>query len=134
MVVNLYCPVPVRLTVCELLVALSVSVRLAVCVPLAFGENITVMTQLAPGFRVAGVLPQVVLDTLNLLWLDPPMLQEKFMRAPVPVLVTVSVFVRLLPRFTLPKLMLDGLRLTVGEFTFCDTPAEVLLLKLLSPA
>src|ERR1700751_5010070 len=62
------------------------------------------------------------------------MLQEKLMSAPLPVLETVSAFVRLIPCFTLPKLMLAGVRLTVGEFTVSETPADVLPLQLLSPA
>jgi len=55
------------------------------------------MTQLAPGFSV---VPHVVLDTVNLL--DPLMLQEKLISAPVPVLLMVSAFVELLPRVTAP--------------------------------
>lgn len=114
--------------------ALSVSFKVAVCVPVAFGRNVTLMTQLAPGFSVAGGVPQVVLDTVNSLALVPMMLQEKLMSAPLPVLETVSAFVRLVPRFTLPKLTLVGPSLTVGEFTVWETPADVLPPKLLSPA
>ncbi len=62
------------------------------------------------------------------------MLQERFRSVTVLVLVTVTPLVWLVPRLTFPKLMLDGLRLTVGEFTDCETPDDVLLLKLLSPA
>jgi len=111
-----------------------VSIKLPVCVPVAFGLNVTLMTQLAPGFSVAGGVPQVVLDTLYILELPELMLQEKLISAPVPVLVTVSAFVNEDPRFTVPKLMLVGFRLTVGEFTVWETPGDVLPLKLLSPA
>ena len=79
--------------VCGLLLALSVSVKVAVCAPLTVGLKVTLRTQLAPGFSVAGRVPQVVLDTVNLLALVPVMLHEKLMSAPVPVLETVSAFV-----------------------------------------
>jgi hypothetical protein len=74
-----------------------------------------------------------VLETLYLFALVPVMLQERLRSAPVPVFEMVSASVAVLPRFTPPKLRLLGLSVTVGEFTVCETPADVLLLKLLSP-
>lgn len=82
--------------------ALSVSIRLAVSVPVMVGVKATLMAQLTPGFSVAGGVPQVVLDTENCLGLVPAMLQEKLMSAPVPVLVTVMACVWVVPRGTLP--------------------------------
>ena len=73
--------------------ALSVRFSLEFCAPVAFGVKVTLMTQLAPGFRVAGGVPQVVLDTVNSFALGPLMFQEKLVSAPVPVLVTVSACV-----------------------------------------
>ena len=79
--------------VCGLLGALSVRFNLAFCPPVAFGVKVTLIRQLAPGFSVAGGVPQVVLDTVNSFALGPVTLQEKLMSAPVPVLATVSGFV-----------------------------------------
>ena len=45
-------PVPVRLAVCGLLLALSVTVRVAPRVPVAVGVNVTSMEQLAPAPKV----------------------------------------------------------------------------------
>lgn len=106
---------------------------MAVCAPVVVGLNATLMTQLAPAFSVAGAVPQVVLETVNLLALLPVKVQDKLMSAPVPVFETVSASVALLPRVTVPKLRLVGLSLTVGEFTVWETPVDVLVLKLLSP-
>ena len=83
-------------------------------VPVLFGLKVTLITQLEPAFSV---VPQVVLDTENRFWSGPVMLQERLRSAPVPVLETVSAFVELVFRLTVPKLRLVGLRLTVGEFT-----------------
>lgn len=110
---------------------MSVSLSVAVWLPVDVGLNVTLRTQLLPGFRVE---LQVVLDTENRFAFVPVILQERLISAPVPVFLTVSALVALLPRVTLPKPMLVGLRFTVGEFTVCDTPDDVLLLKLLSPA
>lgn len=85
-----YWPMPVRATVCGLLLALSASLKLAVSVPVVVGAKVTLMTQLAPGFSVAGAVPQVVLDTENWLGFFPVMLHERLMSAPVPVFATVT--------------------------------------------
>ena len=47
-------PVPVKLTVCGLLGALSVMVRLAVCVPPAEGVKVTLTVQFAPAAKLSG--------------------------------------------------------------------------------
>jgi hypothetical protein len=91
--VRFYFPVPLSATVCGLLRALSVRFSLEFCAPVAFGVKVTLMTQLAPGFRVAGGVPQVVLDTVNSFAFGPLMFQEKLVSAAVPVLVTVSACV-----------------------------------------
>jgi hypothetical protein len=85
-----YWPVPVRATFCGLLLALSASLKLAFSAPAVVGAKVTLMTQLAPGFSVAGAVPQVVLDTENCVAFAPVMLHERLMSAPVPVLATVT--------------------------------------------
>ena len=62
------------------------------------------------------------------------MFHDRFVNAPVPVFVIVSALIWLVPLETEPKVRLVGLKLTVGEFTDCDTAADVLLLKLVDPA
>lgn len=107
-------------------------VNVAVCDPTRPALNVTLMTQLWLGFTE---VPQVVLDTENWFKLSSPpvIFQERLMSAPVPVFETVTGFVELLPMATVPKLMEVGLKLTVGEFTVWDTPADVLPLKLVFP-
>ena len=46
-------PVPVRLAVCGLFVALSVTVRVPVRVPPAVGVNVTLMVQVSPAATLA---------------------------------------------------------------------------------
>src|SRR5215467_13687360 len=68
-------PVPVRLAVCGLPVALSVTVTVAVRVPVLVGENVTAILQLnpgtsgltqllvcakSPGFVPVSVMPEIV--------------------------------------------------------------------------
>ncbi len=52
-------PVPVNDTVCVLGVAESVTVSVAVLVPVALGVNVTLMVQLAPTAKDRGSVPQV---------------------------------------------------------------------------
>jgi hypothetical protein len=52
-------PVPVRVTLCGLVVALCVTVNVAVLVPDADGLNVTVIEQLAPAARVFGAIGHV---------------------------------------------------------------------------
>lgn len=91
--VDFYWPTPERVTSCGVLLALSASLKLAVSVPVRVGAKVTLMTQLAPGFNVAGAVPQVVLVTENCRGFVPVMLHEKLMSAPVPVLATFTVWV-----------------------------------------
>jgi len=81
------------------LLALSESLKLADCAPVAFGLKVTLMAQLAPEFSV---VPHVVLDTVNSLLFAPVMLHERFVSAPEPMLKSVTDFVELLPRVTVP--------------------------------
>jgi len=127
----IYLPEPLSPTVCGLFRALSVSVRLAVRVPAAEGVNVMLIKQLAPG---ASAAVQVVEAMAKLVAFGPVMLKEKLMSAPAPVLVTASVLgLAVVPILAFPKLMLGGLRLTMGAFTVCKTPDDVLVRKLPSP-
>ena len=53
-------PVPLRPTVCGLPAALSVMVKVPVCVPTAVAVNMTLIAQVEPGLRVAGKVGQVL--------------------------------------------------------------------------
>ena len=75
-------PVPVRLTVCGLEVALSVTISVPVAVPSASGVKETEMMQLAPGARV---LPQPLVSEKTPL---AAMLERVSM--PVPVFWSVT--------------------------------------------
>jgi hypothetical protein len=55
-------PVPVRLDVCGLLLALSLTVSVPVAEPVAVGENVTLIVQLSLLFSV---VEQVVVETSN---------------------------------------------------------------------
>jgi hypothetical protein len=81
-------PVPVRLTVCVPLGALSVKVKVAVQDPTAAGVNVTLIVQLAPAARVDVLAGQV------LVWekspaLVPPTAMLAIARGTDPVLLTV---------------------------------------------
>jgi hypothetical protein len=84
-------PVPVRETLCGLPAALSVTVTLAVRVPIAVGLNVTLIVQLAPAARVLGLMGQVVLCAKSpaLVPVIPILLMVS---AAVPLFVSVTVF------------------------------------------
>ena len=80
-------PVPVRLTVCGLPVALSVMITAAVRIPGAEGENLTLIVQLPPA---ATELAQVLVCVKSLA--SVPVTAMLVMPKPaVPVLFTVTV-------------------------------------------
>ena len=76
-------PVPVRVTVCGLPVALSVTVMVPGWLPVAVGVKVTVMVQLAPA---ATEVPQVLVWAYGALAAMLVMVS-----APVPPLVSVTV-------------------------------------------
>jgi hypothetical protein len=57
-----YCPVPERVTTCELVTAESVNVRVPVTGPVAVGEKVTPTVQFAPAPML---VPHVLLATVN---------------------------------------------------------------------
>ena len=79
-------PVPLRLTVCGLPVALSLTLSVALLVPLTVGENVTLMVQLAPR---ATELPQLVVWAKSLLF-DPVMAMLVMLKEDEPLLVSVT--------------------------------------------
>ena len=82
-------PVPLKLAVCGLPVALSATLRVPLRVPVAVGLNVTLMAQLALAARVEGLKGQL------LVWAKSPLL------APViETLVMVSAELPLLVRVT----------------------------------
>ena len=91
-------PVPLRLTVCGLLVAVSVKLRVPVAGPVALGVNVTPTVQLAPPARLD---PQVLLAMAKpavVTMLEKP-------REAIWWLVRVTVLAELvLPTTTVPKL------------------------------
>src|SRR5580698_4679781 len=75
-------PVPVRLTVCGLTVALSFTVSVPVRLPVAVGVSTTLMVQVDPAVNVAGQL---------LLWLKSPVICAlPMLTDALPVFVTVT--------------------------------------------
>ncbi len=105
-------PVPVRLTVWGLPVALSLTFNMAVRVPGAAGVKVTVIMQLAPA---ATVLPQL------LVWpkspeLVPDNVKPVMLKLAVPLLVRVTACPGLVvPVFWLTKVKVEVERLTVDE-------------------
>ena len=80
-------PVPERLTVCGLPVALSVIVTVAVRLPVAAGVKVTLIVQLPPA---ATELPQVLVCAKSL-GLVPVMARLEMVKVAVPVLLRVAV-------------------------------------------
>jgi hypothetical protein len=98
---------PLKLTVCGLLLALSVTVSVPVRVPDAVGVKITLMTQLVPGAMLAVQL---------LVWAKSPLaaMLDK-VSVPVPELVSMTVWPALgVPTVWLVKVRLEGASDTAG--------------------
>jgi hypothetical protein len=83
-------PVPLRLTVCGLLAALSLIESVAVRLPVAEGLKVTLTAQVPLGITVAPV--QVSALLAKSLAFVPPIVTVEMLRLPVPVLVTVSAW------------------------------------------
>src|SRR5215469_1114058 len=102
-------PVPLRLMLCGLLPALSVKLKVPVLVPVALGENVTDVPQLAPGPSVAGLSGQFVV------WAKSPtlLLMLVMVNAEARLLVSVTACDALVvPRACPAKLKVDGLTVT----------------------
>lgn len=106
--VNGALPVPLRVTVCGLLMALSAKVSVPVAAPNAAGEKVTPTVQVAPA---AIPVPQVLLEMAN----GPPTGTEMLVNASTVLmwLVTVTFFAALvLPSASDPKLKLAAEKVT----------------------
>jgi hypothetical protein len=86
-------PVPLRLTVCGLLAALSLMESVAVRLPAAEGLKVTLTAQVPLGITVAP--EQVSAPLAKSLAFVPPIVTVEMVRLPVPVLVTVSALAAL---------------------------------------
>jgi hypothetical protein len=112
-------PVPVRLKLCGLPVALSVTLTAAVRVPVAVGVKVTLIVQ---------VPPAATLDPQELLWAKSPELvpvtaMPEIVRLALPVLERVTAWAALLvPTAWLANVRLLGEKLTVAEVA---TPVPV---------
>jgi hypothetical protein len=80
-------PFPVRFTLCGLVLALSISVRLAARAPLAKGVNVTLIEQLALGATVG---PHVFAEMAKSPGFAPGRAALDMLRTPLPVFVTVT--------------------------------------------
>ena len=134
MITRVAVPVPLKPTICGLPLALSVSVRLPERVPLAVGENVTLITQLplaATGALVLQVVPLAVIAK------SPVATMLVKVKDAVPVLVTVTGMAALVvPTGWLLKLTLEVPRLTIGArvvSTTCVTSFDVLPARLMVP-
>ena len=113
-------PAPVRLTLCGLPGALSVTVSEADWEEAVVGAKVTEIVQLAPAFRLVPQLP-VWANCVGLAPVSPMLVM---LSVAVPVLVSVTVWAELVvPTVWLPKATLLGLRMTAGA----PTPAPVRL-------
>ncbi len=104
-------PDPVRFSVLEPAEVLSVMVMLALCVPVVEGVKVAVMVQVSPGAKVpTQLLVSAYSDGFAPLRSSLLMISET-----TPLLVSVEVIAALLlPTRTLPKLMVWGVRETLG--------------------
>jgi hypothetical protein len=89
----------VRLTICGLVTAESVNVRVPVAGPVAVGEKVTPTVQLAPAPIVA---PQVLLATANPVLALTVAIERALLKWLVNVTVRTALVV---PTFTVEKLM-----------------------------
>jgi hypothetical protein len=86
-------PVPLKVTVCGLPLALSVKTSEALKLPVVAGVNVTLTAQVLPGVTVAPV--QVSALLAKSLGFVPPRAAVEMLRLLVPVLVTVTVWAAL---------------------------------------
>ncbi len=105
-------PVPVRLTVCEPPVALSLMLSVPVRVPVAVGLNVTLIVQLlgAVGLPAGRLEPQLLLCAKS-----PVALMPLMFKTPAPVLLRVTVCaVLVVPTFWEVNVKLLPERLATG--------------------
>ena len=104
-------PVPLRLAVCGLLAALSVTVSIALRAPAAVGVNVTSMEQLAPAARV---VPQLFVWAKSPLLVPVIEILEILTDELVPFDSATACAALVDPGVWLANVSEDGDRLTVG--------------------
>ena len=125
-------PEPVRLIVCGLPIAVSVTWTEALRPPVARGANVTVIVHLAPAFNEDGQL----FVCAKSVGFAPVILMLLIVTAAVPVLVRVATFDGLVaPTFTFPKFRDAGESVTVAAGipvpvspTLCGLPIALSLM------
>lgn len=114
-----YRPVPVKLAVCGLPVALSITVRVPVRVPLAVGLNRTLIVQLCPAVRE---VPQVLVCEKS-----PLVAMLVMVNVPVPVFFRVTVLAELVvPTVREGYERLVGVKVTAGAPAVAPVPERVI--------
>lgn len=104
-------PVPLRLTVCGLVLALSATVTAALLVPTALGENVTEIVHELPAARL---VPQVV-DRAKSAVFVPVMAMLVMLKVAVPVFLSVTaVPVLVVPSCRVPNETDVGDKVTAG--------------------
>src|ERR1039458_1740401 len=115
-------PVPVRGTVCGLLVALSATERVAVMAPVAAGVNVTLMVHVA---WAASDVPQVFAEMAKALALVPVMVLPEMAMAVLSLFVSVTFFAALvLLRPCLPKDSVVGVNVACANADEPRTSSE----------
>src|SRR5258708_1482002 len=110
-------PVPLKVTICGLLVALSSIVRFGERAPAKAGVKVTLIVQLCP----AATLPPQVLVSTKSPGLAPNIVMLESSRVAFPVLLRVTPCAALVvPTFWLANTILVGFRVTTGN-TVCKT-------------
>jgi multidrug transporter EmrE-like cation transporter len=104
--VGVVTPVPVKETTLGEPVALLATVALPVTVPGVCGLNITLAVKLVPAAMVRGNEIELMLKAA------PVTVTAETTRSALPVLLTTTVLVLLVPTVTLPNERLDGFTLT----------------------
>src|ERR1700757_1140912 len=108
-------PVPVNVTVCGLVAALSLIVKVAERATRRFGEKVTLIVQLAPACRPAPPIGQVLLCPKRV-GFAPPIVMLLMINGTVPVFCTVTLcgaLVVLIAWF--PNAIEAGATVTVGR-------------------
>src|SRR5690349_8811058 len=106
-------PVPLSATVCGLPGRGSETVIAPLRTPVAVGEKVTLMLQLAAGARVAGLTGQLFVCAKS------PLAETPMVVAVLPLLLTLTVRALLVvPTSWLPKLRLEGETVTGGGVWF----------------
>src|SRR5213082_2516064 len=111
-------PFPLSATVCGLPPALSVTDSVPVRAPEVVGVKVTLIEQLAPAAKVAGLVGQAFAPVL-VAAKSPEAAKELIVKAAVPVLVNVTVIGALVVASSwLPKSRLMGVNPTAGAVPF----------------